>query len=124
MPNQSSQDDESDRERCGLISEKEYCSRVCGAKCCIVHSEHVRCPKLGEDNLCSIYSKRFSKDSPETVIVGWFRSTRDKHMGEPELKPIVCGRIRDIIKRKRLPQAIEEQCCIAHPELLKRKYEL
>lgn len=106
----------------------EYCSKVCGAKCCYSKppDEHdvVRCGRLGANNLCSVYDARYNADSPDVVIVGYYRSSKYKDLaGDAALRPFYCGRIADLIKNKLLHEDVIAQCCFAHPELLEDKHE-
>lgn len=85
---------------------KEYCSQVCGAKCCRAHEPIVwpaRCPKLTEGYLCSIYEHR----------IGFTFDARDSSGGRG-----VCICSTSEVFLKSLPAEIKAQCCIAHPELL------
>ncbi len=100
-----------------MISIQDYCSRICGGKCCVTNGDNVRCPNLTDKNTCSIYKQRFKEPAKDTVLIGWYKSNI-------KLKPLICTKIKILISKKQLPQAIEEQCCIAHPELLKREYVL
>lgn len=85
---------------------KDYCSRVCGAKCCRAHPPLVsppHCPMLRSDNLCSIYEHRIG-----------FRFYGTK--GDGRLVPCVCAGREKFLKT--LPPEMLAQCCVAHPELL------
>lgn len=101
-----------------------YCIKVCGGKCCYLYTpwgeEPVRCPKLAEDNSCSVYHKRYGELGEERlVVVGSWRSKVRKDIdGEPISYPFYCGRIEEIVASGGMPKEIESQCCYAHPELL------
>lgn len=87
------------------MTHDEYCIEICKAKCCKLwdnKKESYRCIKLSSDCRCSIYQQRFG---PGSLI--------NERIGE-----IVCGRIKNVLKKKQLPEWIESQCCYAHPELL------
>lgn len=97
------------------VSSKDYCSVICGAKCCYVRHEGEivePCPNLKEDKLCAIYKQRYEKKEPYSFV-------SIKREGS---KLIVlqthCGHIIDLIHNKRLPKEVEDQCCYAHPDLL------
>lgn len=75
--------------------------------------ENIRCKNLSGDNLCKCYSRRFAAEAPDRVIIGFVDSV------EGDVKPFICARIRLLIADKELPKEVENQCCIAHPELLK-----
>lgn len=90
-----------------------YCAKICGAKCCYLYKPHpIPCPQLAPDCSCSIYKQRFRKGSPSVMAVGHFLFKGETH-------PFLCGKIMDVIAAGLLPKAIEDQCCYAHPELLK-----
>lgn len=101
-----------------MISEKDYCSKVCKAKCCRpqVAQQDLTCPNLTEENLCAIYERRFIHD--EEFRWGGFVQIGRKSL----FVSYHCGQIRDILKRGELRKEIEAQCCIAHPELLEADY--
>lgn len=88
------------------MSARDYCSKICGAKCCKAHGELAwppKCPKLTTDNLCSIYPNRigFAFDGIAT----------DGARGK-----CVCSGPSQFLET--LSPEILAQCCIAHPELL------
>ena len=88
------------------ISEKEYCSEICGAKCC--RSEWILrkpCPKLGPDNLCTIYEDRLSQ-----------RHTNRTHDGTRVT--CVCLPIQEGFQH--MPRHVVEQCCHHDPSLLEQ----
>lgn len=88
------------------MTTKDYCSKICKAKCCRAHEPIVwppRCPKLTADNLCSIYDRR----------IGYKFNARASDGSHGKC---VCS-VPDVFL-KTLPPAVLAQCCIAHPELL------
>lgn len=88
------------------MTAKDYCSRICGAKCCKAHAPIVwppRCPKLTADNLCSIYETR----------IGFRFNARDSRGGTGTC---VCSPVETFVKI--LPPEVRAQCCFVHPELL------
>lgn len=89
----------------------EYCSTICKAKCCHFWSltGPVKCPNLNDNNLCSIYKKRFTKDSPDLVIIGEIRN-----------KPLTCGKIEYLLAKNQIPEAIKKQCCFYDKKLLEK----
>ena len=102
----------------------EYCIRVCGGKCCYLHTPWgegpIKCPKLAEDNSCSVYHKRYGELAEEKlVIVGQWKSKVRKDIdGEGLTYPFYCGRVEEIIASGAMPKDVMDQCCYAHPELL------
>lgn len=100
------------------MDEATYCIKVCKAKCCYLHTPWgegpIRCPRLSEDNSCSVYNYRYGEllNDP-LVIVGRWESKEKK----AEF-PFYCGHIKEIIAKGLLPKHIEVQCCYAHQELL------
>lgn len=95
-----------------MISEKDYCSKVCGAKCCTIRPENITCSFLTEEKLCKCYENRFGPGSIRQAVMGFVTTASGG------IKPFICGRIREIIADGALPPDIVAQCCIAHPELL------
>ena len=96
------------------MTEKDYCSNVCGGKCCKVYhpsngKEFGQCPQLTEDNLCNIYEKRYREKMP------YYFTVIDNNFAVHSYR---CGYIKQIIAENKLPKWIEDQCCHAHPELL------
>lgn len=88
------------------MTAKDYCSKVCEAKCCKAHEPIVwplRCPMLTPENLCSIYERR----------LGYKFSAMAADGGRGKC---VCSAPDAFLKT--LPPAVLAQCCIAHPELL------
>lgn len=88
------------------MTDKEYCSQVCKAKCCKVHEPlafPLKCPKLTPDNLCSIYEKRLGFEFPGYTTDG--RRITCVCSGPAQFLPT-------------LPPEVLAQCCVAHPELL------
>lgn len=76
------------------------------------------CPKLNEDNLCSIYKERYEDGMPYKVTkaMKW----KDKLL----VINMDCGKIEDILKRNGLPDAIKKQCCYYDSNLLEIHHEL
>lgn len=88
------------------MTAKDYCSQVCKAKCCKAHEPIYwprQCPKLTDDNLCSIYEHR----------IGFtFRAlATDGSRGA-----CVCSHPKVFLMT--LSDDVRAQCCIAHPKLL------
>jgi len=101
----------------GSLTVKEYCSEVCGGKCCYVYHEDkplTACPQLNEQKLCSIYRERYELNQPYSF------SKKLRRGDKLFVINTKCGRIEDLIKNHTLPKEIEDQCCFAHPELLQR----
>lgn len=104
-----------------MISQKDYCSKICGGKCCCVWEKQqitgpkllTQCPKLAPNKLCSIYKERFEQDLPYS-----FSDIVKDSNNDLQLIRVDCGRIEQMIKDGVLPKWIEDQCCFAHPELL------
>lgn len=91
------------------MTSKDYCSKVCGAKCCRAHGELIspsKCPKLTAENLCSVYKHRL-----EVRFDGLKRNG--------ELVKIACVKPEAFMPN--LPPEVLAQCCVAHPELLKNR---
>lgn len=89
------------------MTAKDYCSKVCGAKCCRAHEPIVwplKCPSLNDQNLCSIYDRRIGFQ---------FRAIAS----DGSIGMCVCTRPETFVEK--LTPEIREQCCFAHPELLK-----
>lgn len=94
------------------MTAKDYCSKVCGAKCCKAHAPIIwppQCPKLTPDNLCSIYEQR----------IGYTFDARADDGGSGRC---VCSRPETFVKT--LPAEIRAECCFAHPELLEQPLEV
>lgn len=91
------------------MTAKDYCSNVCGAKCCKAHEPIVwppQCPKLTTDNLCSIYENR--------IGFSFEGMAKDGARGR-----CVCSFPKTFMKT--LPAEVLAQCWIAHPELLENQ---
>lgn len=91
------------------MTEKDYCSKVCGAKCCRAHSSLVwplQCPKLTADNLCSVYHERLKVK---------FEAINTKG----ESGTVACVSSKKFLPL--LPEDIRKQCCLVHPELLNQQ---
>lgn len=95
-----------------MISEAEYCAKVCGARCCYVRPQQVRCPNLTRCNSCAIYETRFAEGAPEEEVVGHLMFEGER------VAPIVCSRIKKLLATPDFPADIKAGCCIEHPELL------
>lgn len=101
-----------------------YCIKVCGGKCCYLHTPWgeapIRCPKLAEDNSCSVYDRRYKElvDEPLVVVGQWQSKVRKTIDGEPVTYPFYCGHVKTIIANGHMAKEVEAQCCYAHPELL------
>lgn len=98
----------------------QYCSEVCGAKCCKVYLEDTdevlcECPKLSENRTCSIYKERYEQGKP----YGFQKLV--PHRTGLKVISVDCGEVKEILKKKQLPGWIEAQCCFAHPELLEKR---
>jgi len=104
------------------VDKATYCRTVCGAKCCSIvfpGEELTKCPRLSEDNSCSVYSQRYPENPEPLVVVGYWQLKNRKDLeGNPVVMPFWCGRVDDLIKSGMMPKSIEDQCCYAHPELL------
>ena len=98
------------------MTKDEYCISVCQAKCCSRSCGAV-CPHLHDDKRCAIYAERFADDQPEDQLVA---ITQSPTTGDPKLISFICTRIEALIRDRKLPKAIEDQCCYAHPELLEK----
>lgn len=91
---------------CYAMSAKDYCSKVCGAKCCRAHDPIIspsKCPMLTAENLCSIYNRRIGFEFDGLTKAGEIITCR-------------CSRPERFLKT--LSPEVVAQCCIAHPELL------
>lgn len=87
-------------------SADEYCSSVCGARCCRRGGE--KCPHLTEENLCSIYEERFSPERGDIELI----------LDGPGNPVWICARVTVAIEMGALEAGTTENCCYAHPELL------
>lgn len=88
---------------------KDYCSNVCGAKCCRAHSGMVfplACPNLTAENLCRIYPKRLG-----------FKI--DAIMANGDEVTCRCTTVENFLPK--LPKEIREQCCYHNPRLLEER---
>lgn len=97
---------------CSPMTAKDYCSKVCGAKCCRAHDPIIspsKCPMLTADNLCSIYERRLG-----------FKF--DGLRKDGTLITCVCTKPKRFLKT--LAPDVLAQCCIAHPELLENAVAL
>jgi len=102
------------------ISKKEYCSTICKGKCCYVYYDDIpvaACPKLDENNLCSIYKERYEENKPFHFIKSI--SYKDKLL----VIKADCGKIADVLKSNKLPENIKKQCCWHNPKLLEIHHE-
>lgn len=101
-----------------------YCIQVCKAKCCYLNTPWgegpIKCPRLAEDNSCSVYHKRYGElvHEPLVVVGRWQSKVRKDIDGNPVDLPFYCGHVKDIIEKGWMPKDVEAQCCYAHPELL------
>lgn len=104
---------------------KDYCSKVCGAKCCTEWNEFYTCSKLKANCKCSIYQKRFKDPKMlDYEVVDTFKSKHLQVKGKPLNQYLICGRINKLIENDQLPKWIADQCCYVHPELLKKDYDM
>ena len=102
--------------RSKTLTKKEYCSTVCGAKCCIIHYDGVElmpCPKLDQDNLCTIYKERYEEKKPYSFTKAL------PYNGKLLVLKMDCGNIKDVLKGNGLPDHVKKQCCYYNPKLLK-----
>jgi hypothetical protein len=96
----------------------EYCTTICGAKCCKVYHEQevlCECPKLADDRSCSIYKERFEQNQPYSF------ARLVPHRTGLKVIQANCGKIQEIIQKDDLPDWILKQCCFANPKLLEVK---
>jgi hypothetical protein len=92
------------------VTDTEYCSKVCKAKCCKKHGPIVlpnRCPKLTTANLCSIYETRIGFEFAGVV-----------RRPNGQLEKVTCSCQPAEVFLKQLSPEVLAQCCVAHPELL------
>lgn len=100
------------------MNQLEYCTKICGGKCCVLHLEDegsIPCPRLNADKSCSVYKERYAEGAPDLVVVGYWKSRKYKTLdGDDAVRPFWCGHI------KKLPMSpeLKEKCCVFHPELL------
>ena len=88
------------------VTAKDYCSKVCGAKCCLKAEAMLapaQCPQLGDDNLCRIYEDRLGFTFPAVFRSGDFGHCR-------------CSPIKVYLRTA--PEEIKRQCCYHDPSLL------
>lgn len=98
---------------------KEYCSKICGGKCCHVFDEVgdkiCQCPQLKADNTCAIYRERYTHKEPygfSKVLV---------HKGTLNVINVTCGSVeKDILNKGILPPEVEAQCIYKNPDLIKK----
>ena len=95
------------------MTAKDYCSKVCGAKCCRPHSgvemPGGSCPALDKGtNLCTIYANRLGFEFSATGP--------DGEVGTCRCSPVATF-------APKLPEEIRAQCCYVHPELLEGSEE-
>jgi hypothetical protein len=106
----------------GTVDHFTYCTKVCGAKCCVLHLPDegaVPCPRLTKDKACSVYRKRFAPEMPDLVVVGRFKSRVYQDLeGKPAVRPFWCGRIEKLLAQGQVPKEIADQCCYANPGVL------
>lgn len=95
-----------------MISAADYCSKICGAKCCYARPLNIRCPNLSSENLCLIYQTRFGQGSAEEEVVAFHI------LDDDSVAPIRCSRIEKLLKEPDFPEEIRAQCCFANPKLL------
>lgn len=91
------------------MTEAQYCSQVCGAQCCRPPAPVIapkQCPKLGPDNLCTIYESRLGYT---------FQVLTDRG----DVGQCRCSMVTKVLPQ--LSQATRDQCCVAHPELLETR---
>lgn len=93
---------------------KDYCSTVCGAKCCYIYvaGEPVRCPQLSEDNTCKVYNQRYVDRGNEPIVVvgSWTNKAIKDIDGNHPSVPFYCGRIGDLIKNNLLSEDVKKGC--------------
>lgn len=103
-----------------MISSKDYCSKICGGKCCYVYDEEhevlTACPKLDpETKLCTIYKERYEENKPFSFGRCVVKNNKLHVLN------VRCGSVeKDILGKGILPPEIERKCCYRKPILLKR----
>lgn len=106
----------------GKLTHFEYCTKVCGAKCCYLRTKEegvVPCPNLKGDSSCSVYEKRYAEGTADLVVVGTYRSKVVKDLeGNAAERHFFCGRVPQLLEQGTIAPNIAAQCCYAHPELL------
>ena len=98
------------------LTKKEYCSTICGAKCCIITYDDVElmpCPKLNKHNLCDIYKERYEEGKPYSFTKAL------PYGGKLLVLKMDCGNIEDVLKTNGLSERVKKQCCYYNPKLLK-----
>jgi hypothetical protein len=107
------------------VTPHEYCTGVCGAKCCVMNVPDegvIPCPRLNDDKSCSVYQQRYAEGMPDLVVVGYFKSRRYKTIdGDAATRPFWCGRIEQLYAAGQIPNEVAAQCCVIHPELLNQE---
>lgn len=104
---------------------RDYCSKICGAKCCTEWNEFYTCSKLKANCKCSIYQKRFNDPKMlDYEVIESFKSNLVQIGNKPANKYLICGRIKKLIENEQLPKWIADQCCYVHPELLKGEFDM
>jgi len=96
------------------VDEASYCSNICKAKCC--HFQGVACPRLDDNNQCSIYAERFAEGQPDLMFVGLVQ------INSKQVIQFKCSRINQLLAQGVIPKEIVDQCCVANPKLLERDY--
>jgi len=97
------------------ITREDYCSKVCGGKCCKHWEDNHTCRNLTKNCKCGIYGERFRDNAPDFEIVDLYAAPTKQGQ---RIKQLVCGRIEVQLEKGMIPKWIEKQCCYAHPELL------
>jgi hypothetical protein len=75
------------------------------------------CPKLGADNLCTIYKERYEENKPYG-----FKKIVPRN-NKLLVVEVTCGKIEDILKTNELPDSVKKQCCFYNPKLLEIHHE-
>jgi len=100
------------------ITQEDYCSRICGGKCCRVEADNYTCRHLTDDCKCAIYARRFAPEMGDFEVVDLYSAPSKSGIG---IKQVVCGRVKKQIEMGISPKHLIERCCIAHPELLEKE---
>lgn len=74
------------------------------------------CPHLNEENLCSIYERRYRDGAPDEEQVALVTIGKKNYA-------LMCGKINLLHESGRLEPEVAKQCCFIHPELLEGDYE-
>lgn len=103
----------------------EYCKDVCGGKCCHLRlpdeGTPIPCPRLNDDNSCSVYAERYKEGSDDVVVVGYWQSRKYKALdGTPAVRPFFCGRVTQLHAAGAIPPDVAAGCAVIHPELLEK----